>query len=321
MGDQFQCPNCGQLYALTPQQVPRYAGQAITCTQCGRPFVVPREMTTTRAKPLPAAMVMPAPVASPEGAVFAPPPLPGASSPRPRTSVARQAPDHPAPPPPFHFVASSRFNGWAVASLVLGIIGLVIPIVLSLLAILLGFAALNRTRDPRVRGKGIALAGLVLGFAGLMLGTFYISIAVPVWQRLRQGARREDCAVRLRGVGVAMRKYAAANAGTFPDQLRSIPFADLPAPGAFACPVAKDSPPIATLPDGRPVTFIYVGQSLTTSAPAETVLMYEPLSHHGEDGMNVLFVDGRVQFIGEIEASKATARLRKGQNPPWTVTD
>jgi hypothetical protein len=36
--------------------------------------------------------------------------------------------------------------------------------------------------------------------------------------------------------------------------------------------------------------------------------------------MNVLFVDGRVQFIGEIEGTKAIARLRKGQNPPWTGT-
>jgi hypothetical protein len=36
--------------------------------------------------------------------------------------------------------------------------------------------------------------------------------------------------------------------------------------------------------------------------------------------MWVVFVDGRVQHIGEVEAAKAARRLRQGQNPPWTAT-
>jgi len=40
MATQIQCPNCGQTYDLTPEQVPQYAGQTITCTNCQKPFTV-----------------------------------------------------------------------------------------------------------------------------------------------------------------------------------------------------------------------------------------------------------------------------------------
>src|SRR5262245_10297827 len=40
MPTQMKCPNCGQVYQLTDDQVPQYAGQTITCTACNRPFTV-----------------------------------------------------------------------------------------------------------------------------------------------------------------------------------------------------------------------------------------------------------------------------------------
>jgi len=46
--------------------------------------------------------------------------------------------------------------------------------------------------------------------------------------------------------------------------------------------------------------------------------MYEPLDRHRHEGINVLFVDGRVQPIGQLEATKAIAKLKSGQNPPWS---
>ena len=47
--------------------------------------------------------------------------------------------------------------------------------------------------------------------------------------------------------------------------------------------------------------------------------MYDTPDRHG-DGLRVLFVDGRVQSIGDVEASKALERLTRGVNPPWTRT-
>ena len=66
---------------------------------------------------------------------------------------------------------------------------------------------------------------------------------------------------------------------------------------------------------------VYAGAGLSTAAPPECVLLYEPLDFHDYKGVNVLFVDGRVQFIGEIEAGKAVPKLRKGKNPPWTGSE
>jgi hypothetical protein len=58
-------------------------------------------------------------------------------------------------------------NGAAIASLVFGILGCV-PFLTGLLAILFGFIGLRKTRDPYVGGKGLAIAGLVLGILSIL---------------------------------------------------------------------------------------------------------------------------------------------------------
>jgi hypothetical protein len=79
------------------------------------------------------------------------------------------------PPPqpsqnPFPYVyggAPQRTNGPAVASLVLGVLGC-IPFLTGLLAILLGIIGIRKSRDPSVGGKGLAIAGLVLGIVSVL---------------------------------------------------------------------------------------------------------------------------------------------------------
>ena len=60
----------------------------------------------------------------------------------------------------------------AIASLVLGILGLIVlPIVFSTLAIVFGALAYRDTRPSAgAGGRGMAIAGLVLGIVGLILG-------------------------------------------------------------------------------------------------------------------------------------------------------
>lgn len=70
----------------------------------------------------------------------------------------------PAPPP----LPQERWNGLAIASLVLGIVWLYW--VGSILAVVFGHIALsNIKRNPVVRGKGLAVAGVVLGYVWLSL--------------------------------------------------------------------------------------------------------------------------------------------------------
>ncbi len=65
-----------------------------------------------------------------------------------------------------HYVPVGRTSGLAVASMVLGILW--IYWIGSILAIIFGHIAISQAKkDESVRGKGMAIAGLVLGYVGL----------------------------------------------------------------------------------------------------------------------------------------------------------
>jgi acyl carrier protein len=69
-------------------------------------------------------------------------------------------------------VAVPATSGLAIASLVLGILGwFILPVIGSISAIVLGHMARGEIRrsDGRVEGKGLATAGLVLGYVGLVV--------------------------------------------------------------------------------------------------------------------------------------------------------
>jgi hypothetical protein len=73
-------------------------------------------------------------------------------------------------------------SGMATASLVLGIIALVLcwtafgGLVLGLLAVVLGIVAVRRARRGEGGGQGRAVAGLVTGGLGLLLGILFLVV-------------------------------------------------------------------------------------------------------------------------------------------------
>lgn len=71
-------------------------------------------------------------------------------------------------PPPPPVVVQQRTSGLAIASLVCGICQLGFPLPISVVAIFLGHAARRRIRQTGERGDGLAVAGLVLGYLGLV---------------------------------------------------------------------------------------------------------------------------------------------------------
>lgn len=73
----------------------------------------------------------------------------------------------PSPPPYAVVYTPQRGNGPAVASLVLGLV-LCIPGLTGLLAVIFGIVGIRKTRNPQVGGKGLAIAGLVLGLLNLV---------------------------------------------------------------------------------------------------------------------------------------------------------
>ena len=106
-------------------------------------------------------------------------PLAGETTPRSDSpeEVALAVPPPPPPPePPRPSVrsigATAPTNGMAVASLILGIAGLtVVPTIGSVLALILGYMAKRdiRQRPAETTGEGLATAGIVMGWIGVVL--------------------------------------------------------------------------------------------------------------------------------------------------------
>jgi hypothetical protein len=79
----------------------------------------------------------------------------------------------PGPPPAYGgagygytpYTATTGTNGFAVASLVLGILW--IYWIGSILALIFGYVALSQIKERNQGGKGLAVAGIVLGWIGI----------------------------------------------------------------------------------------------------------------------------------------------------------
>ena len=143
----------------------------------------------------------------------------------------------------------TKTNGAAIASLILGILGLLLAVLivglpLALIAVILGFIALSsigksqQTATPQ-SGKGMAVAGLVTGGLGLVMGAvLVVAIAIPTYLNERNEAlngRNEalSAAVQtdLRNAAVAQETYFTTNQ-TYTvnlDNLQSLGF--VPSPG------------------------------------------------------------------------------------------
>jgi hypothetical protein len=66
--------------------------------------------------------------------------------------------------------AGTRTSGRAIASLVLGIAGLVVLPVFGLVGLVLGYGAREELRaDPSLAGDGLATAGIVLGWIAVAI--------------------------------------------------------------------------------------------------------------------------------------------------------
>jgi len=89
------------------------------------------------------------------------------------------APAPAAAPAPAPVATGTRTSGMAIAALVMGIVGFIFFGPLAILAIIFGAIGIGQTgKDPTLKGKGMAVAGLVLGIiaiAGWVLALIFWS--------------------------------------------------------------------------------------------------------------------------------------------------
>lgn len=111
-------------------------------------------------QPTPQPAPQPPPPAGPPPGAYAYPPVPGY-------------------PPPAYPV-KPKANGFALTSMILGILGLTIGLcllffpVMPILAVVFGYVALGQMRKTAAPGRGYAIAGLVTGYIGIALALLWL---------------------------------------------------------------------------------------------------------------------------------------------------
>lgn len=74
-----------------------------------------------------------------------------------------------------------EMNGFAVASLITGVLGLTaLPLIGAVLALSFGYRARREIANSGERGEGLATAGVVLGWVGVGLAALILLVAVVV---------------------------------------------------------------------------------------------------------------------------------------------
>lgn len=125
----------------------------------------------------------------------------------------------PNPPTYNPQMSGPRTSGAAIAALVLGILCFICfgPLA-AIPAIICGIVALNNISKSggALQGKGMAIAGLVMGIVGVLLVPMMAAILLPALARAREAARRASCANNLKQFGVIFKMYANENREEWP---------------------------------------------------------------------------------------------------------
>jgi type II secretory pathway pseudopilin PulG len=116
-------------------------------------------------------------------------------------------------------------SGKAIASLVCGIFTIFLPA--SIAAIILGHLSLSDIRKSagRLGGRGVAIAGLVLGYAGIVLIPLIFmiaAIAIPNLLRAKMAANEASAVGSLRTISVAAITYESEYENGFPSTLEAL---------------------------------------------------------------------------------------------------
>lgn len=131
-------------------------------------------------------------------------PTPASVAPGPATAFA------PAAPP--------KTSGMAIASLVLGILGLCSAGITSLIGLILGIVALVKIRKSsgQLGGQGLAIAGVCVSGLFLLMLPIQLAILLPAVVRARGAAETVHCVSNVKQIALAIRIYASDHDETLP---------------------------------------------------------------------------------------------------------
>ncbi len=199
--------------------------------------------------------------------------------------------------------------GSATASLVLGIMSVAFGLLAAIPAILCARSAMRQIKAGRTPGWERAKAGMILGMIGMLWGVVQIVLLVTSFLSAYREFVRMDCEMNMRTLAQVMYIYAQDHEGFAPptmdrEFIRSA--TTIPIDRVFFCPWKGQANYVYLAPAGK-----------ITDMPnsGNTVLVYEPVSNHG-DGAAFLLADGHAEYIRSPLADQVIKELGSGANPP-----
>ena len=292
------CPNCAKKFKVSSEKL----GRTFKCTGCEARFVAGAETI----EPPAAQEVLE------QASSFARPPFDPAMS---DMSSAEQV-----TPPPVDYgspaTGKPKTSGMAIASLICGILLCLAPIS-SVFALIFGYLGIKKTGPGQAGGRGMAIAGLVLGGVGILLSILSIAVLLPSLNRAREFAYRAQCASNLHRIGLAMLLYRNENQQQFPPDLTTLWKTQQLDAKVFICPSSSDTPAAspAQLESGGHCSYKYLYPGPHNGNPdSTTVILYDNDPNHKAAGTNMLFGDGSAMWESPSEATKllaATEAMRR----------
>jgi len=118
-------------------------------------------------------------------------------------------------PPP---AALAKTSGLAIASLVLGILGLFTCGFTALVGLILGIVAISKIKknEGRLRGQGLAIAGTIVSAVFLLMLPIYAAMLLPALAKAKQRAQTINCVNNMKQLALAVRIYSTDHNDQFP---------------------------------------------------------------------------------------------------------
>jgi Protein of unknown function (DUF3352) len=160
---------------------------------------------------------------------------------------------------------------------------------------------------------------LAMGGMGSLVATqqaVSIGVLVPALAEARRNADRIKSASNLRQIGQGMLLYANENKGAFPQSFGEILLTQDLGADAFVNPLSKTKPPANKNAEEMAVwvnqnsDYVYLGAGKRSNAGPEVILAHEKILPNSQ-GINLLYGDGRVEFLNISEARRQIEQQAK----------